>query len=322
MGGGKCPCQCRRGDSRRQCQAHGIEHDLERKGPLRAVAMCAHEEADHGRVTDRGSDDFCRRREYPQVWRFNQDFSSRPALPRRPLQLEHQRLPHRPGLFQHSIHRSRTSENVYMLVRLLFCSLQMASALVMNSAARAFAPPRAASVQMIWHVFPRDGAASLLVTDHFVERGQQQALGCYDMGMQPSRIPPDQCIVQAADGSCIYVYARGTQPTGWRRPERPWTWMQPGEQVTLGNGHKVSLDCNDPESAVFKSRRRTRSKAGTASSSGTASKAGTASSRAGTASSRAGTASSRAGTASSRAGTASSRAGTASRVATASNRAA
>ena len=74
------------------------------------------------------------------------------------------------------------------------------------------------------------------------------------MGMQPSRIPPDQCIVQAADdGSCIYVYARGTQPTGWRTsPNEPWTWMQPGEQVTLGNGHKVSLDCNDPESAVFK----------------------------------------------------------------------
>jgi len=141
-----------------------------------------------------------------------------------------------------------------MLRPLLFCSLQMASALLMSSAARAIAPPRVASVQMLWHVFPRDGAAGLLTTEYFVERGKQQPLGCYDMGQQRQDIPPDQCIVQAADdGSCIYVYARGFQPTGWRTsPNEPWTWMQPGESVTLGNGHKVSLDCNDPEGAVFK----------------------------------------------------------------------
>ena len=32
----------------------------------------------------------------------------------------------------------------------------------------------------------------------------------------------------------------------------PWTWMQPGESVALQTGHKVSLDYNDPEAAVFK----------------------------------------------------------------------
>merc|ERR1719183_2959473 len=72
-----------------------------------------------------------------------------------------------------------------------------------------------------------------------------------------SQVAPDQCVVQAAeDGSCIYVYAQGSQPTGWRTsPYEEWTWMQPGESVALENGHKVSLDASYPESAVFKFER-------------------------------------------------------------------
>lgn len=121
------------------------------------------------------------------------------------------------------------------------------------------AAPRSA-VNMIWHVFPRDGASGMLKTDYYVDRGHQQALGRYDMVEfegQKMNIAPDQCIVHAAeDGSCIYVYAQGQQPTGWRTsPYEPWTWMQPGESVALTNGHKVSLDCTDPESAVYKFER-------------------------------------------------------------------
>ena len=63
-----------------------------------------------------------------------------------------------------------------------------------------------------------------------------------------------RCVLQVAeDGSCIYAYAQGTSPTGWRtRPDEPWRWMQPGESVALGTGNKVSLDCNDPQACVFK----------------------------------------------------------------------
>merc|ERR1719198_2419009 len=85
----------------------------------------------------------------------------------------------------------------------------------------------------------------------------QQALGRYDMveyDGQSMHVAPDQCVVVAAeDGSCIYVYAQGTQPTGWRtRPDEPWNWMQPGESMALQSGWKISLDCNSPESAVYK----------------------------------------------------------------------
>merc|ERR1719198_276391 len=85
----------------------------------------------------------------------------------------------------------------------------------------------------------------------------QQALGRYDMveyDGQSMHVAPDQCVVVAAeDGSCIYVYAQGNSPTGWRtRPDEPWNWMQPGESVTLQSGNKVSLDASSPETAVYK----------------------------------------------------------------------
>jgi len=147
------------------------------------------------------------------------------------------------------------------MIALLLCCLGMTSALLMRPAVtpRAVVPQRA-SVKMIWHVFPRDGASGSIKTDYFVDRGQSQALGRYDFVEyegQKMHVAPDQCVVVAAeDGSCIYVYAQGQQPTGWRTsPYEPWTWMAPGESVALENGHKVSLDCQDPEGAVFKFER-------------------------------------------------------------------
>jgi len=124
---------------------------------------------------------------------------------------------------------------------------------------RAAVTPRS-TVNMIWHVFPRDGAGGNIKTDYYVDRGCEQTLGRYDMVEyegQAMHIAPDQCVVVAAeDGSCIYVYAQGNTPTGWRTsPYEPWNWMQPGDSVALTNGNKVSLDYKDPEACVFKFER-------------------------------------------------------------------
>ena len=137
----------------------------------------------------------------------------------------------------------------------------------------ALAAANRAAVRMYWHIFPRDGldreyndpdrSSSMLRNEYNVEPGRQQALGRYDMieyGGHVDRsgafdaIDPAQCIVQVADdGSCVYVYAQGTQPTLWRtRPDEEWNWMQPGESVVLQSGHKVSLDCDYPDAAVYK----------------------------------------------------------------------
>ena len=103
----------------------------------------------------------------------------------------------------------------------------------------------------------------MLRNEYNVEPGRQQALGRYDMIEYGGRvdlsgafdaIDPAQCIAQVADdGSCVFIYAQGTQPTLWRtRPDEEWNWMQPGESVVLQSGQKVSLDCDHPDAAVYK----------------------------------------------------------------------
>ena len=148
-----------------------------------------------------------------------------------------------------------------MLRLFLLALLHSTTALSVGPGVRAaVTPARASSVKMIWHVFPRDGSGGMILTEYYVDRGQEQTLGRYDMTEydgQKMHVAVDQCVVVAAeDGSAMYVYAQGQEPTGWRtRPDEPWTWMQPGESVALTNGNKVSLDSRDPESAVFKFER-------------------------------------------------------------------
>jgi hypothetical protein len=133
------------------------------------------------------------------------------------------------------------------------------------------AASRAGVVKMFWHIYPRDfsdsnfhdkdrrrpgkhgTAGSTLNKEYNIEPGQHQALGSADIN-GPSTVDPQQCVIQVAeDGSCCYAWAQGTQPTLWRtRPDEPWNWMQPGESVVLQSGWKISLDCNNPETAVFK----------------------------------------------------------------------
>jgi hypothetical protein len=137
----------------------------------------------------------------------------------------------------------------------------------------ALAATTRSAVRMYWHIFPRDGldrdfndptrSSTMLRNEYNVEPGQHQALGRYDMieyggavdiSGSFDAIDPAQCLaVVAEDGSCVYVYAQGSQPTLWRtRPDEEWNWMQPGESVVLQSGHKVSLDCDYPDSAVYK----------------------------------------------------------------------
>ena len=88
-------------------------------------------------------------------------------------------------------------------------------------------------------------------------------LGSYDLmdkktgqmiGGQQLNIQPEQCAVQVApDASCVYLYALGSQPTGWRsRPDEPWNWLQPGQSQALYHHWKITLDYNYPEQAVYK----------------------------------------------------------------------
>ena len=157
------------------------------------------------------------------------------------------------------------------------CTALVAPSLRRSNAVRAGFAGKAASrskrsgtISMYWHVFPRDYSDSnflddgrtyegtILTKEYHIEPGESRNLGREDLGTyayQSPNVDEVQCILQVAeDGSAVYAYAQGRTPTGWRtRPDEPWGWMQPGESTTLQSGWKVSLDCNNPESAVYKS---------------------------------------------------------------------
>eukprot|EP00964_Phaeocystis_antarctica_P060243 scaffold35915_cov69-Phaeocystis_antarctica.AAC.4 len=77
----------------------------------------------------------------------------------------------------------------------------------------------------------------------------------------------EQCkVIVAADGtaalvSCgkgptwlgvrVRVRGRVRGPTLWRQSGAPWYAMSRSETCTLADGDQISLDCNDPEAAVF-----------------------------------------------------------------------
>lgn len=53
-----------------------------------------------------------------------------------------------------------------------------------------------------------------------------------------------------ADGSCILT-STGKSPTLWRERGGPWCAVPNGESLRLTAGDEISLDCNDPDGAVF-----------------------------------------------------------------------
>ena len=100
-------------------------------------------------------------------------------------------------------------------------------------------------------------------TDYILTGGAQQVLGLYDIvdgenGMQKMtpnerQISPQQAVVQVGNDGTAYVTSTGHMgPTGWRTgPNVPWTWLQNGESMQLGHGHKISLDQYNPTDSVF-----------------------------------------------------------------------
>ena len=61
-------------------------------------------------------------------------------------------------------------------------------------------------------------AGGRLFNEYNVEPGQVQVLGRNDIADgQSTNVDPEQCVVQVAeDGSCMYVWAQGRQPTARR----------------------------------------------------------------------------------------------------------
>jgi len=81
--------------------------------------------------------------------------------------------------------------------------------------------------------------------------GDEQVLSRWNMVEQKLTVSRVQATVKVlADGSAKLT-SEGKGPTMWRPGGGPWYSLSTGEGLTLSDGDQVSLDCNDPEAAVF-----------------------------------------------------------------------
>ena len=61
-----------------------------------------------------------------------------------------------------------------------------------------------------------------------------------------------QCKVNvAADGGAVLTSLGSCSPTLWRSQGGPWNALYEGQAQYLSEGDQVSLDANNPESAIF-----------------------------------------------------------------------
>jgi len=80
--------------------------------------------------------------------------------------------------------------------------------------------------------------------------GEQRVLGRWNMVEQALTVSRKQCVVDCSSGQATLTSV-GKAPTLWRNRGGPWCTVPKGESLVLSEFDQVSLDCHDPEAAVF-----------------------------------------------------------------------
>jgi hypothetical protein len=137
-------------------------------------------------------------------------------------------------------------------------------------------PPQTSTTKVIWSIAAYNGVAGFSGVTGFAAQnkggffqleygsegrpcqlpytlgyGDEQVLSRWNMEEQALTVSRVQAIVKCqADGSALLT-SEGKGATLWRQYGGPWNYLQTDEQVILGDADQVSLDCNDPERAVF-----------------------------------------------------------------------
>ena len=86
---------------------------------------------------------------------------------------------------------------------------------------------------------------------HALRHGEELVLSRWNMQAPKPTVSREQCkVVVAADGTAALVSC-GRGPTLWRQSGAPWYAVSRSDTCPLSEGDQISLDCNDPEAAVF-----------------------------------------------------------------------
>jgi len=81
--------------------------------------------------------------------------------------------------------------------------------------------------------------------------GDERKLSRWNMINQKLTVSRVQAKVKVAPDGSATLTSVGKGPTMWRQADGPWFAIQNGVTTTLASGDQVSLDCNDPEAAIF-----------------------------------------------------------------------
>ena len=111
------------------------------------------------------------------------------------------------------------------------------------------------SSAVLWRVAPFSGVRCYVHRGvqprcYEMRNGDVQVLSRFSMLTQKLTVSRVQCIVQIHDGTAT-LSACGRDSTLWRGRGLPWVALNNGDQVPLTDGDQISLDCNDPEAAVY-----------------------------------------------------------------------
>ena len=80
----------------------------------------------------------------------------------------------------------------------------------------------------------------------------EQVLGCFNMQYQNGETDRVQCMLRVRQEGYLVLIGCGSKvPTLWRNRGGQWNELYKGQETTIQNGDQVSLDCNNPESAIF-----------------------------------------------------------------------
>jgi len=80
---------------------------------------------------------------------------------------------------------------------------------------------------------------------------EMMVLSRWNMASPTKTVSRVQCRVQVSVDGAAILTSCGKGPTLWRVWGEPWTALHKDERHVLADGEQVSLDCNDPEAAVF-----------------------------------------------------------------------
>ena len=86
---------------------------------------------------------------------------------------------------------------------------------------------------------------------HTLRSGEELVLSRWHMQRPKLTVSREQCkVMVAADGTADLVSC-GKGPTLLRQSGAPWYAVSRSDTCPLAHGDQISLDCNDPEAAVF-----------------------------------------------------------------------